>query len=494
MEMQQMNYAHLISRLPARARVARPLLAVSLAILAAGSAAPAWSASFRDVYDFGVNNQYGPLGQLALGRNGYFYGMNGATESAGIYQMTLGGTETLLWQSGGYPNQDIPSAGLTLGPDGLLYGTFYQWNNNQAAGGAIFQYNRAKGSNGLKALYVFPQVNPQGSSANPSQLVLGTDGNFYGTAFSGYSGDPNEFGSVFRITPKGVFTTLYTFQGAQANDGSNPNGLTLGADGNFYGVTEEGGNNGVSNAGTAFRMTPAGALTILTTFNNNSDGQNPIGRLVQGNDGNFYGSTYLGGANNQGTLFKMTPAGAITYLHDFNENTDHAGYPTQPLIQGSDGRLYGASTNCYAGSCSTGSLFRINTAGAYTDLYDFPPPCQNCEQLPDSPLLQHPNGVLHGVTQFGGSAAEGSFYRLGVGAVPIVSLLLPIGAPGATIGIFGSGFTGATGVAFNGTAASFTVVSNTYMTATVPVGATPGFVTVTEPSRTLQSGTIFTPQ
>jgi len=481
---------------PRRTRGATALAAVLLA----GAGLPAHAAKFTDLYDFGVtDSQQNPGGYLTLGRNGNFYGEEGASgTTVVIFEMTQQGKETLLWTGLGYPAQQICNTGLTLGADGLLYGTCSMWNSNSDAAGAIFQFNPRKPTGGLKVLYVFPLVNPQGSTANPSHLTLGTDGNLYGTAWSGYSGDANYNGSVFRITPKGQFTTLYTFQGG-LDDGAGPNGLTLASDGNFYGVTRYGGvtqPGGPSTQGMVYRITPAGAETILATFTSGTDGENPVAPLTQGNDGNFYGSTNSGGADNEGTLFRMTAAGQITYLHDFSQIADGGDHPTFQLTQGSDGNLYAPTNGCASNGCGTANLFRLTLKGDYTTQYVFPPPCTNCEAIPSSPLFQAPGGGFFGLTQFGGpsNVDSGTFYRLTVGAPQLVALQSPIGAPGYSLGILGRGFKGATAVAFNGVPASYTVVSDTYLTATVPAGATAGFVSVTEPAATLQSAIVFTPQ
>ncbi len=164
-------------------------------------------------------------------------------------------------------------------------------------------------------------------------LVQGSDGNFYGTTeYGGASGS----GTVFQMTPAGVLTTLVLFNGT---NGSHPSAaLAQGSDGNFYGTTAYGGTNG--NKGTVFQMTPAGALTTLVSFNG-TNGSRPVAGLVQGSDGNFYGTTLLGGANNHGTVFKMTTGGVLTTLVSFNGANGLS--PFAPLVQGSDGNFYGTT-------------------------------------------------------------------------------------------------------------------------------------------------------
>ena len=177
--------------------------------------------------------------------------------------------------------------------------------------------------------------------ANPEAgLVQGIDGSFYGTTNLGGASDA---GTVFKITPAGTLTTLHSFSGSDAY-GKNPfAGLVQGTDGNFYGTTERGG---TSRYGTVFWITTAGALTTLHSFNY-SDGANPHAGLVQGADGSFYGTTITGGAYYRGTVFKITPAGALTTLHSFSWS-DGAD-PIAGIVQATDGSFYG--TTASGGAC-----------------------------------------------------------------------------------------------------------------------------------------------
>jgi len=176
------------------------------------------------------------------------------------------------------------------------------------------------------------------SSSGPPEypsaaLAEGNAGNFYGTtAYGGASGK----GTVFEVTPAGVLTTLVSFNGT---NGSHPAaGLVQGSDGNFYGTTEYGGTNG--NSGTVFQMTPAGALTTMVSLNG-TNGSHPLAGLVQGSDGNFYGTTILGGVKNRGTVFQMTAAGVLTTLVSFNGGKGSS--PFAALVQGTNGNFYGTA-------------------------------------------------------------------------------------------------------------------------------------------------------
>jgi len=366
-------------------------------------------------------------------------------------------------------------------------------------------------------------------------LILAADGNFYGTG----PGGAHEYGTVFRITSDGTLTTLHSFcSQASCADGAQPEGGLLQAtDGNFYGVTGIGGAYGW---GTVFKITPTGKSTILYSFAN---GAYPIGGLVQASDGNLYGTTY-GCGSPCGSVFKITASGKLTTLYAFGVEA----LPASPLIQGTDGNLYGTTsegavtnfdgtvfritrtgklttlyTFCTQGICTDGAtpwagliqatdgnlygttasggntalcggqgcgtIFRITPAGTLTTLHSF-----NGDDGagPGGGLLQATNGTLYGTTSSGGSQGGGTFYSLDVGLNPFVKLVTTQGKAGQVVEILGQGFTGTTSVMFGtGSASVITIVSDTYMTAKLPATATTGYVTVTTPSGTLTSSQAF---
>jgi uncharacterized repeat protein (TIGR03803 family) len=246
------------------------------------------------------------------------------------------------------------------------------------------------------------------------QLIQGTDGNFYGTTFlDGVNGG----GTVFRITSAGKLTTLYSFCAeAECADGANPYaGVIQGTDGNFYGTTQEGGSSvNNSSPGTIFKITPAGAVKTIYTFcakPDCTDGFSPYAGLVQGTDGNFYGTTLSGGTGFSGTIFKVTPAGVLTTLHSFcfSPGCTDGSNPYAGLIQASNGNFYGTT---YNGS-TPGTIFEITTNGALTTIYSF---CSTgvCEDgaLPQAGLIQANNGNFYGTTSSGGAHSEGTVFQV----------------------------------------------------------------------------------
>ena len=237
-------------------------------------------------------------------------------------------------------------------------------------------------------------------------LVQGLDGNFYGTTASGGASD---LGTVFKMTPGGVLTTLVEFTGnGTSNKGSSPySALVEGNDGNFYGTTSGGG---AANLGTVFKITPRGVLTTLVEFTGigaPNTGSGPQAALVQGSDGNFYGTTASGGASNNGTVFKMTPTGALTTLVEFTGNgaTNKGSNPYSELVQGTDSNFYGNTRG--GGAFGGGTVFRVTPDGVLVTLVELKPQFRYGDvtrtgSSPSAPLVLGSDGNFYGTTEFGG--------------------------------------------------------------------------------------------
>jgi uncharacterized repeat protein (TIGR03803 family) len=255
-------------------------------------------------------------------------------------------------------------------------------------------------------LHAFGVAAGDGTQPNAG-LIQGTDGNFYGTTNYGGSSVTNSFvgyGTVFKMTPTGLETVLHSF-GVTAGDGTNPVAdLIQGTDGNLYGTTSTGGTH---SGGTVFKMTLVGAETVLYSFGAAGDGTNPVAGLVQGTDGNFYGTTQNGGTLNKGTVFKMTPAGLETVFYSFGTAGDGA-YPVANLIQGTDGNFYG--TTSAGGTHSGGTVFKMTLAGAETVLYSFGTVGDG--MAPVAGLIQGTDGNFYGTTI---GTSNGGGYSVGKG-------------------------------------------------------------------------------
>jgi uncharacterized repeat protein (TIGR03803 family) len=323
-----------------------------------------------------------------------------------------------------------------------------------------------------------------GGSGPLGNLAQGTDGNFYGATYSG--GSESGYGTLFKITPKGVLSTLYTFD---FTHGAQPYaGPVQGSDGNFYGTTYSGGTNG---AGTVYKITPGGTLTVLHSFGGNtSDGDFPISSLVQGRDGSLYGTTPDGGSDNDGTVFKITRSGMFTTLHSF-AGTDGRS-PAGALVQATDGNFYGGTG--YGGTNDIdGTIFKMNAAGTVTTVHNF----DGSDGEDPFPLTQDTSGIFFGTTGGGGdlncqpSYGCGTVFSLSVALGPFVKTLPTRGAVGTKVRILGTNLADTTSVSFNGSAATFTVVSSSEITTSVPTGATTGRVEVVTPGNRLKSNMVF---
>ena len=311
---------------------------------------------------------------------------------------------------GNCPDGAYPYAGLLQGSDGNFYGTTYEGGANND--GTIF---KLAPSGTLTTLYNFCSQHNCADGEYPyAGLVQGSDGNFYGTTSGG--GTARFYGTVFRVTPGGTLTTLYSFcSQPSCADGADPiAGLVLGSDGSFYGTTTAGGTR---NLGTIFKITPSGGLTTLYSFGGQPDGAYPYAVLVQGSDGNFYGTTSSGGFSNQGTIFRITPGGSLTRLYSFCTLTDCAdGYtPFSGLVQGSDGNFYGTTSN--GGAENDGTVFRVTPSGGLITLHSF---CSQTDcadgMTPYSTLVQSLDGNFYGTTHLGGSDI-GTIFRITPGGV-----------------------------------------------------------------------------
>jgi uncharacterized repeat protein (TIGR03803 family) len=390
-----------------------------------------------------------------------------------------------------------PNAGLVQATDGNLYGTTENGGTPYDEG-TVF---RISPDGKFKTVYNFGAGDNPGYYPNAG-LVQGTNGDFYGTTSEGgatASEDETGAGTVFKITPKGILTTLYSFcSKTDCTDGALPNaGLVQATNGDFYGTTNSGGTPVMdTDYGTVFKITPEGTLTTLHSFSY-TDGGQPDGALIQASDGNLYGTTSEGGPNLYGTVFKITLTGKLTTLNSFN-STDGAT-PWAGLVQGTDGNLYGTTLEGGSSANGDGTIFEITTSGStLTSLYSF---CLQTDcpdgDFPYAGLVQDTNGNFYGTTSAGGSTKGsdcrcGTIFSLSVSLDSFVETQTTSGKVGAAIKIMGTDLTGATSVTFNGTAATFTVVSASEITTTVPTGATTGFVVVTTAGGTLTSNKKFT--
>ena len=482
------------------AGVAGLMLAGVLALRAQDVQASPDAVKFETLFSFDGANGANPTQSFVQGLDGNLYGaalaggaVNGCGTSCGVlFKIRLVGAETTLYDFCSQPNCTDGSSPnqLALGTDGSLYGTTL--DHGAYGTGTIF---KAMPGGTLNTLYSFcdHQLHCE-SEGYPSAIVRGADGNFYGvTPGGGPHSDPACLGSpdatcgtAYRITPQGAFSIIHTFcHYVNCPDGAVPSApLISGADGNLYGTTSSGGAVGY---GTVFQLTPGGKLTTLHSF----DGTNGVGccaPLVQANNGSFYGASHVGYLNEgPGTFFELTPAGVFTTLYRFCSLPNCAdGANPLGFVQGTDGNFYGVT---YAGGSSSncGAVFQMTAHGVATILHTF----AGSDGCGAEGLIQATTGTFYGGAESGGANGKGALFVLSVGLSPFVETLPTSGKVAAQIKILGNDLAGAISVSFNGVAAAFTVESATLISATVPAGATTGFVEVATSSGTLKSNTRF---
>jgi uncharacterized repeat protein (TIGR03803 family) len=452
-----------------------------------------------------------PLAGLVQATNGALYGSTeyGGFHNCGtIFAITLSGALTTVHNFYGSPCDYLPAT-LIQAANGDLYGIMERGGGmatDYCLGGCgtVFKVTPTGTLTTLHAFCSDTQITCDDGMLPDGGLVQAGNGDVYGTTSAGGAstyGFVTGPGTVFSIAPSGTLTTIYSFcLQSGCPDGAVPYaGLVQATNGELYGTTGNGGTLGfcppqtsyLQGCGTVFKMTPSGTLTTLHNFCSLSgcaDGSLPTAALVQAANGGLYGTTSSGGAGNSGTVFSITPSGALTTLYSFCSQSgcpDGAG-PYTGLVQATDGNFYGTTEG--GGANGLGTVFKITPAGALTTLVSFDGANGS---TPEAGLVQATNGNLYGTTETGGANGDGTVFSLSVGLGPFVETQPHFGAVGTAITILGPDLTGATSVTFNGTAAVFDVESPTYIRTTVPAGATTGKVEVTTPGDTLLSGFPF---
>ncbi|MBK7903258.1 MAG: hypothetical protein IPJ97_10200 [Proteobacteria bacterium] len=418
-----------------RIRSALALAALGLFFAVAGHAQT--NPAVSTIVAFSLSN---PVGNLVRGADGALYGVaSPATSITGgvIYRTTADGSDVrTLYQL--KPEDALsPAGGLVLASDGLLYGTTKFGQAGQIDGaGSIFKI--AAAGTGFQIIHRFAPVTASNVNSNPintngaypeAELVEGADGYLYGTA---RAGGPNGTGTIFKIMRDGTdFKLLYSFAAVTSSagsgvivtvDGAAPVGpLVAGTDNLLYGTTSQGGTNG---RGTVFRIALDGTgLQILHHFSatttdtttgllENADGATPLGGLVDGGDGFFYGLTAQGGTTGNGVIFSLPADGStFTVLHAFS-GAD-GSRPAAELMVASSGKLYGVTSsggvNAEGATTSLGTIFAIDRAGTnFARLYSFD---GKNGSVPSSRLLETASGVFVGVATSTGNCGYGTIFR-----------------------------------------------------------------------------------
>jgi uncharacterized repeat protein (TIGR03803 family) len=482
-----------------------------LVILFCAAAVSSQSQTFKTIHSFDGTDGFNSQSPLIQGTDGNLYGTMpdggpfGENGFGTVFRMTPNGELTTLYSfcsQAGCTDGSYPYAALIQATDGNFYGTTY--NGGTKGYGTVFRMTPA---GTLSTIHSFCSERACADGALPrGSLVQATDGNFYGT--TQLNTPVKSGGTVFKMTPSGTVTTLYTFcTESGCPDGELPGTIIQATDGNFYGTTLYGGTGAFctveGGCGTAFKITPSGVFTTLHNFCSESscvDGEYAYTALIQASDGNFYGTTDQGGISTQcyvgcGNIYKIAPNGRFTNVYSFCKSdgycTDGA-FSQGSLIQATDGNLYGPTRQGGAKQ-GDGTLFSATTGGKLTTLYRFN--SSNAGHYsgiyPYPALVQYTDGSFYGTTFQGGPSEYGTVFTLSTGLGPFVETQTSAGTVGATVNILGTDLTGAMAVSFNGFSAIFAVVSSSFITATVPAGATTGFLTVTTPGGILTSNKVF---
>lgn len=431
---------------------AAPLLAGTLFLLVASSSLHA-GIIFTNIFSFNGTNGDAPTFLVRAG-NKKFYGITvgggpnyvgpSSSDVGGIYSITSDGVFSNLC----FFEKTNGSGGayLTPGTDGNFYGTtsdsVFKLNPDgtmanpnlapaldssegpfvvlQDSGGTVYGTTEFHGPSGYGRIY---KIDTNGvfstlaafhgtNGIQPVSLLLGADNSFYGLTQHGgndFNGPPNSGdGTIFRVDRSGNITNLFLF----SDPGDEPTWMMQGADGDLYGVTGLGGTNG---AGSVFRVTTNGVLVWFFSFNG-TNGYFP-NWLTTANDGNFYGVTEFGGSNYNGTqpggfgtIFRITPNGSFTILAQFDGTNDV--YP-RTIIQGTDGDFYGTALG--GGAFGLGAVFKLSLPTCpqnrlmLTDVANFTDTNAPGDDFPA--LMQGKDGLLYGVTQFGGASGIGTVFR-----------------------------------------------------------------------------------
>ena len=477
-------------------------LAGRLSVLAVLCAALSVAAPAQTYQTFLVGNPVS--GVPTQGTDGNFYATSPyglPTGPGSVIRVEPGGNVTTLYTFCSKVNcedGEEPFSGVIQATDGNLYGTTFNGGTSVQSAGTVFKITPG---GELSTLYSFcSQPNCSDGEFPYAGMVQGLNGKLYGVTSS----------TIYEITSAGTLKTLRAFcSETNCTDGGAPPQaapMMLGTDGNFYGTTTTGGANG---SGTVYRMTPNGKYTVLYNFGACSQSSCPDGGgssgLVQAANGNFYGVTVSGGANNSfycslgksgsfgcGTVYELTSAGQFRVIHNFCSvtNCTDGAYALAGLTSATDGNLYGTTALGGANLCGynpqlgCGSIFRLTLQGEFTTIYSF---CGNTGC--------YGGGGIYALTQatYGDLIGNGGdvIFSLSVGLGPFVETRPTAGKVGSTVSILGNNLKSATEVTFGGTAAAFTIVSDTEVKATVPAEATSGTVVVTAGTGSLKSNVPF---
>lgn len=366
-------------------------LSVLIALASLGSAE---AHGEKVIYSFAGSDGARPSSVLIMDASGNLFGVTrfgGANNFGTVFKVSPRGKEKVLYSFAGGSDGGHPVGGLAMDSAGNLYGTTLDGGANDL--GTVFKLT----SHGKKK--ILHSFASDGDTYAPnSPLIMDADGNLYGTTTMGGVADN---GTVYKVTPTGQETVLLSFMGG--SEGFFPaGGLIMDASGNLYGTAQLGGANGV---GAVFKLTPGGQETILYSFDYGNYGQQPAGGVIMDDSGNLYGTTSGGGEFDQGIVFKVTPEGQETILYAFDGGTG-GGTPFARLVMDASNNLYGTT---YSGG-NGGTVFKLTPSGKETLLHGFTAGADGAH--PDRGVIMDARGNLYGTTPEGGAGSEGVVFKV----------------------------------------------------------------------------------
>ncbi|MEB8535774.1 choice-of-anchor tandem repeat GloVer-containing protein, partial [Acidithiobacillus ferriphilus] len=384
------------------------------------------------LHSFGTGNVHDgkyPNGGMVMDARGNLYGTTvfGGTNNLGtVFKITPSGVESVLHSFGTVHGTVFPHGGMVMDASGNLYGTTVFGGTNNL--GTVFKITPS----GVESTFYSFGGNDGNDGNDGDQpnggLVMAASGNLYGTTVFGGT---NNLGTVFTITPSGAESTFYSFGGNDGNDGNDgdqPNGgLVMAASGNLYGTTIGGGTD---NLGTVFKITPSGVESVLYSFGGGYDGSSsPNGGLVMDVSGNLYGTADGGGklgiigyltvylsrilgtpsslSGGLGTVFKITPSGVESVLHSFGTGNVWQD-PNGGMVMAASGNLYG--TTIGGGTDNLGTVFKITPSGVESEGRSVG--AGSVWQDPNSGMVMAASGNLYGTTSLGGTDHSGTVFRI----------------------------------------------------------------------------------
>jgi uncharacterized repeat protein (TIGR03803 family) len=364
---------------------------------------PAQARSYEVLYSFTKDSSAGqyPSSSLVRDPQGNLYGvaLGGTLGRGTIFKVSSTGDEQVLYNFNGFDGDgDVPDSMSFRDAAGNLFGTTFQ--GGAYSYGAVFEFD-TQGRETV--LYSFCPRTPCTKGTFPGGVIPAKNGTRYGITYAGgnFACNITGCGTVFKINHEGDLTLLHAFGGA---DGEAPNaGLVLGASNDAYGTTQYGGAYG---RGVVFKVTSVGNETVEYSFDGGADGAYPTGGLVQDAAGNLYGTAYQGGAYNYGTVFKVNTLGQFSVLYSFSGGASGAN-PYASLTLDQQGNFYG--TTYSGGSQNFGTIFKLDASGKETVLHNFG---KEGDGVHPSGLIIDPSGNLYGTTYQGGKYNYGSVFEL----------------------------------------------------------------------------------